>query len=74
MYYFHSRLRKKKKFRKNHNALVINSRKEIERYATLKGQADRDDEYQIATQLQVDKLCRGSQLRVITKFDIILQF
>ena len=47
-------------------------RKEIERYATLKGQADRNVEYQIATQLQVDKLCRGSQLRVITKFDIIL--
>ena len=71
-YPFDSRLRKKKKFRKNHNAPVINSRKEIERYATLKGQADRNVEYQIATQLQVDKLCRGSQLRVITKFDIIL--
>ena len=73
-YPFDSRLRKKKKFRKNYNAPVINSRKEIKRYATLIERSDKIDEYHISTQLQVDKLCRGSQLQVIPEFDITLEF
>ena len=73
-YPFDSRLKKKKKFRKNYNAPIINSRKEIKRYATLIGRSDKIDKYHISTQLQVDKLCRGSQLQVIPEFNIILQF
>ena len=31
----------------------------------LKGQSEKMDEYEINTQIQVDKLCRGGQMRVI---------
>ena len=59
-YPFDPELRKKKKFKRGYNATIILTRKAMR---SLK--SDNPEKYQISTQLQVDKLCRGGQLRVI---------
>ena len=67
-YPFDPMLRKKKKFQKGYNATLINTRSAV-KYFTMEMNKNRNtkkmDEYEISTQLQVDKLCRGGQLRVI---------
>ena len=67
-YPFDPVLRKKKKFKKGYNATLINSRRLVKYFNMAineKGNTTKMDEYQISTQLQVDKLCRGGQLRVM---------
>ena len=64
-YPFDPELRKKKKFKKGYNATIITSRGLVKQYMSIKGQGPETDEFMISTQLQVDKLCRGGQLRVI---------
>ena len=41
------------------------TRDKAKSYMGLKGQSEKMDEYEINTQIQVDKLCRGGQMRVI---------
>ena len=64
-YPFDPELRKKKKFKKGYNATLIDTRSKAKSYMGLKGQSEKMDEYEINTQIQVDKLCRGGQMRVI---------
>ena len=67
-YPFDPVMRKKKKFKKGYNATVINSRRLVKYFnmaINKNGENEKMDEYQISTQLQVDKLCRGGQLRVM---------
>ena len=58
-YPFDPELRKKKKFKRGYNATSILTRKAMSSFS------DDPEKYRISTQLQVDKLCRGGQLRVI---------
>jgi len=62
-YPFDPELRKKKKFKKGYNATLIDTRSKAKSYMGLKGQSEKMDEYEINTQIQVDKLCRGGQMR-----------
>jgi len=57
-YPFDPELRKKKKFKRGYNATSILTRKAIRSL-----RSDNPEKFQISTQLQVDKLCRGGQLR-----------
>ena len=67
-YPFDPELRKKKKFKRGYNATSILTRKAIRSL-----RSDNPEKYQISTQLQVDKLCRGGQLRVIKITNHILR-
>ena len=71
-YPFDPELRKKKKFKKGYNATLITSRGLVKQYMhSAKVQGPVADEFMISTQLQVDKLCRGGQLRVIRNMIVI---
>ena len=63
-YPFDPKLRKKKKFRQEYNATVILDRKTLNYFFHPKRHETKGTERRISTQLQVDKLCRGTQLRV----------
>ena len=65
-YPFDPELRKKRKFWKELNATMILDRETLQYYdRTSKHNETNRQTYQISTQLQVDKLCRGGQLRVM---------
>ena len=60
------KLRKKKKFRKGYNPLTLRDRATVKHRLLYGTTPEKISEVKIATQLQVDKLCRGGQLRVNT--------
>ena len=62
-YPFDEKLRKKKKFKEGYNYTKILDRKAMEIFFDKKTQKSTID-HKISTQIQVDKLCRGTQLRV----------
>jgi hypothetical protein len=68
-YPFDPKLRKKKKFKKGYNPMIILDRLTTQKAILHETKPEKLAESKIATHLQVDKLCRGGQLRVhnITK-------
>ena len=62
-YPYDLQLRKKKKFKKGYNPLIIRDRITTKQH-TYETKPEKRSLGKIATQLQVDKLCRGGQLRV----------
>ena len=63
-YPYDPELRKKKKFKKAYNPEIILDRKTIKHSYLYENKPEKISKVKIATQLQVDKLCRGGQLRV----------
>ena len=62
-YPFDPELRKKKKFKKKFNPIILRDRATV-RVRIYDTDEEQRSQVKIATQLQVDQLCRGGQLRV----------
>ena len=65
-YPYDPELRKKKKFQKEYNATVIRDRQTVKYFFGAQRNDKHEEEIAISTMIQVDKLCRGNQLRVIS--------
>ena len=70
-YPYDPELQKKKKFENKYNATIVLDRATTEYFMSPRRNQKDGEAMQISTQLQVDKLCRGGQLRVRQCYNII---
>ena len=70
-YPYDPELQKKKKFENKYNATIVLNRATTKYFMSPRRNQKDGEAMQISTQLQVDKLCRGGQLRVRQYYHII---